>query len=319
MNKLVATFATTTALFATSTAWLAWRVNGLEAGAPAGPSGAVVESPPATASPASGGTVAASPVALAKPGATTGNLAATATPATPPDTDAGRAMTIAFGRDFLKQYDSPATRATLVANTRGGIEAQYARFRDRYKIDARTFDQLVGLLAEEQLEQQANYFRCLVDPACDTSKITQPRDRSDELTALLGGRVGELRAFQSSLPEWQSIVQLRGRLPESSYLRDPEAERLLSALSGERERFRAEAGQSGSALRGWGNGTGMLWYSGDGGIAEQMASANAYAERLRGQAADILTPEQLAAFIQLQQEMLAGLESYLRSTGGKPG
>jgi hypothetical protein len=74
----------------------------------------------------------------------------------------------------------------LTKAARAGIESQYSRLKDRLKLDASTFSQLVDLLTEEQLDQQAIYFRCLVNSACDTSKLGAPRDRSDELLAVLG-------------------------------------------------------------------------------------------------------------------------------------
>jgi hypothetical protein len=234
--------------------------------------------------------------------------------------DPNREMMLPFAKDYLRQYDNPALRPTLTKAARIGIESQYSRLRDRLKLDANTFNQLVELLTGEQLDGQANYFRCLVNPDCDTSHMPPGRDLSDEFLALLGAEnSAQLTAYRSSMQDWQSVVQLRGRLPESSNLRDSDAERLLNVLTTERERYVAESNQAGAKLRGWGMGTGMVWYTGDGGIEEQMASATQYSERLRQSAAAVLNAEQLHAFIQLQEEMLAGLASYLQSQSGKSG
>jgi hypothetical protein len=328
MNKLVATLATTTVLFAGTTLYF-WRE--LEARAGGAVTARDVLPMAAAAEPTAGTAATANASARVSPGpmpgAAAANVAANvAGTGAPPNAgaaaaaDPSREMALPFARDFLRQYDDPAQRTSLLKAARAGIESQYSRLKERLRLDPSTFGQFVDLIAEEQLEQQANYFRCLVVATCDTSKVGPPRDRSSEYLALLGSDgYSQYTAYRDVLPEWQSVVQLRGRLPEANYLKDSDADRLLSALAAERARYSAEAGQAGAKLRGWGNGTGMVWYSGDGGAEEQLASAIQYSDRMRERAASILTAEQLRAFIQLQEEMLANLANYLRSQSGKSG
>jgi hypothetical protein len=326
MNKLVATLATTTLLFAGTTIYF-WQE--LEA---RGDALATAEEIPAAGTAATGQTLAPAVAPATSSLASAGKAAGAATPnaniamAGAPSAagssaaaEPSREMMLPFAKDFLRQYDDPAQRASLTKAARSGIVSQYARLRDRLKLDAGTFGQLVDLIAEEQIEQQANYFRCLVNPACDNSNMPPPPDHSSDYQALLGAGYAQYTAYRDALPEWQSVVQLRGRLSESDYLKDSDADRLLSALSAERERYVAEINQAGAKLHGWGNGTGMVWYSSDGGTEEQLASATQYSERMRQRAASILTAEQLRAFVQLQEEMLANLANYLRSQAGKPG
>jgi hypothetical protein len=226
-------------------------------------------------------------------------------------------MVLPFAKDWLRQYDDPTQRASLLKAAKSGIESQYSRLRDRLKLDAATFGQLVDLLTQEQLEQQANYFRCVTDASCDTSNVRPPRDHSDEYLAMLGADAfAQFNAYRQAMPEWQAVVQLRGRLGEANYLKDGDAERLLGALSAERERYATESNQAGAKLRGWGTGTGTVWYSGDGDVEEQLASATQYSERVRQRAASILNAEQLRAFTQLQDELLANFANYLRSQPG---
>jgi hypothetical protein len=325
MNKLVATLATTTALFAGSTLYLWQKLEDRETAVAAPGADAAVTLAPGTPGVAASGISPAS----ARPGAapTTVASAAKTTPGTPAANgaasaggDVQREMMTPFAKDFLRQFDNPAQHASLLKAARAGLESQYSRLRDKLKLDTNTFNQLVDVLAEEQLEQQANYFRCLLTPDCDTSKMVPPRDHSDEYLALLGAdKYEDFKGYRNAIPEWQSVVQLRGRLSEANYLNDSNAERLMSALSAERQRYVTESNQAGANLRGWGNGTGMVWYTGDGGVEEQLASATAYTERMRQSAAAILTAEQLRAFVQLQDEMLANLASYLHSQSGKAG
>lgn len=329
MNKLVATLAATTVLFAGTTFYLWRKLEALEqptagiASAPPVAGGPAGEPLAASASPAANGAQAGDAVAKPAMGAGTSPALveaasrAAASAAKSGKADPQREMMLPIAKDWLRQYDDPAQRASLTKAAHAGIEAQYARLRDRLKLDANTFGQLVDLLAQEQLEQQSNYFRCLVDTACDTSSMRPPRDHSDEYLAMLGNDAfAQFNAYRQALPEWQSVMQLRGRLGEANYLKDGDADRLMSALSAERERYVAESGQAGAKLRAWGTGAGMVWYSGDGGVDEQLASAQQYSERVRQRAASILNAEQLRMFAQLQDELLANFANYLRSQSG---
>lgn len=322
MNKPAAVLAATTLLFAGTTLYFWDESRKREsADAPASMTAAEPAAAPASVStalaPPAGG--AATPAAVA--GSAVASVDGAATASKPPGRDdPGREVMMPFAKDFLRQYDNPAQRSSLTKAARAGIESQYSRLREQLKLDDATFKQLVDLLTEEQVDGQANFFRCFVNPNCDPSKLPPVRDHSDEYLALLGAEnAARLTAYRGSMQEWQSVVQLRGRLSEANNLRDSDAERLMKALTAERERYAAETGQAGAKLRGWGNGTGMMWYSGDGGMEEQMASATQYSERMRQSAATVLNAEQMRAFIQLQEELLAGLASYLQSQAGKPG
>jgi hypothetical protein len=327
MAKLVIALASSTALFAASTAYLAFQLHERNAVEVAGTTAASsqvalhnsdtvggLSSAVASKSVASASSPISAPVAATSVGPNASVVAPGAG-----KKDPNREMMTPFAKDYLRQYDDMALRASLIANARPGIESQYSRLKDRLKLDSATFDQLVDLIAEETLEQQANYYRCVVDTSCDLSRMKPPRDRSDELQALLGDDYSKFKSYREALPEWQSVVQLRGRLPESLPLRDSDAERLMNALSEERGRFTTESSQNGASTRGWGNGTGMLWYAGDGGADQQLASARQYSDRMRQRAASVLSAEQLRFFVQMQEEMLAQLASFLATQAGSPG
>jgi hypothetical protein len=330
MNKLVTTLAATTLLFAGTTLYFWHELQALQPDADGKPPVSAAGSSGVGALQAADASAAASVQASARRAAeqtsSASNAAAGAAPAAAGSTaaaggaDSARALMLPFAKDFLRQYDDATQRASLIKAQRAGLESQYLRLKQRLGLSAAEYGQLLDLIAEEQMDQQANYFRCLVNPACDTSKVPEPRDRSSDYLALLGADgYAQLTAYRTALPEWQSVVQLRGRLSESNSLKDGDAERLLGALSAERERYVTESNQAGAKLRGWGNGTGMIWYSGDGGVEEQLASAAQYSERMRQSAASILNAEQLRAFVQIQEEMLASLATYLQSQQSKQG
>ena len=320
MNKLVATLATTTVLFAASAVYFAYRLH--ENQSMVDVSRSLAESEPAVSNPAG----AAVPPGNTAPPPTLPPVAAIATPPAaaggPRPTpgkprDPQREALAPFAKDFLRQYDDNSQRDALLKSVRPGIESQYSRLKDRLKLDTAQFNKVLDMLAEEQLESQANYFRCILNPACDTTSLRPPEDHADELLALLGAEgYAQFTAYRKAIPEWQSVVQLRGRLTESNYLTDGNADRLVNALSAERERYLAGFNQAGVKTNGWGNGAGMVWYAADGGVAEQIASATQFSEAMRQRAAGVLSSEQLRTFVAIQDELLAGLASYLRSQNG---
>lgn len=320
MNKPAFFFAATTAVFAMSTLYFAWQLNERDSAAVAEPALDAQGAPDAAVRmPAADSYTPPTPKPAADTSRSRGNaLAAGGAPAsarTAPASgaDSRRGILAPFAADFLRQYDDLALRDALVDSARRGLESQYATLRDRLKLDPATFDQLVSLLTEEQLEQQANYFRCVVDAGCDLDRVPTLRDRSDELLALLGpDRHAQFSDYRDAMPEWQSVIQLRGRLSETQYLRDADAQRLQASLTEARKRFAADLKQQGAKLQGWGNGTGMLWYAGDGTVEQRLASATQYSQTLRRQASALLNAEQLRLFGQLQDEMLAAFGAYLQ-------
>ena len=307
-----------------STLYLAWQLDQRAAGPAAdmpGERSAAASSTQQPAAPASGTQVARA--GEAAPGGTSPTTVdPAAVRASTPAAASGdnrRSILLPFARDFMRQYDDLAMRGALLANARRGFESQYAALRERLKLDAATFGQLTSLLAEESLEQQANYFRCVQDPACNLADVPTLRDRGDEILALLGPEGhAQFTSFRDAMPEWQSVVQLRGRLSESQSLRDGDAERLHTALTDARKRFTGDLQQQGAKLQGWGNGSGMLWYAGDGTVEQQLASAMQYSQVLRRQAAALLNAEQLRLFTQLQDELLAGFGAYLQQAQAEP-
>ena len=64
---------------------------------------------------------------------------------------------------------------------------------------------------------------------------------------------------------------------------------------------------------GWGTNLGMIFYSGDSNsIDQRLTEAAQYSQRMRLRAAAVLSPAQLAAYNQMQDELLAQMAAYLR-------
>jgi len=236
--------------------------------------------------------------------------------------DAQRASMLPYAKQYLARLDDPAQRSALLEDTRSNLRRQYEPLKQKLKLDSATFEQVLTVLAESQIQPQEKYFRCLADPDCDLANFGRNGnvvdDRSGELLSLLGNDdMNELKNYSNSLGERETVVQLRGRLNDSNTLRDTQAEQLVAALSEERVRYQKEASQRGASVSGWGTPQlGMLYYSGDSNSLEQRFNEAAqYSQRLRNRAAAVLSPQQLAAFAQIQDELLATMRASMLPPG----
>jgi hypothetical protein len=323
MNKTVVVLSFSTVILATSTAYLAHELFQRDSGE------AVAIAAKAGSAPAPGMSPSHSSPGLPDMGSGDGLPAHNALPvsresappadaAAPADSKPRSAQTEAvalFARQLLARYDDDNQRPVLLDEHRSVIRGQYEKLKERLKLSDSDFAQLVTLIAEEQLQMQVSWARCAVDPACDTKNPPNPNiDRTQEYQAMLGtDGVEAFTEFRKSIGERDAVIQLRGRLPDSSFLPESQAERLIAALTDERERFSQEATARGAKTTGWGTSLGVLWYTEDSGLTEQyIIEATQYSQRLRTRAASVLTPAQLAAYHQMQDELLAQFISNLR-------
>ena len=311
MNKTVVVLSVTTALFAATTAYLAYELHqrdALTAALPAGTAQATGTSAVASAGNADddAASLATHPTTPAPDSAA--HPAGVATVPESKDRDVQAEAIAGFARQFLTRYDDANERPVLLEEQRTGIRRQYEKLKERLKLSESEFDQLVTMLAEEQLQAQEHWARCAVDAGCDIkTRAYNPVDRTQQYQAMLGTEGAEaFTQYRKSISERDSVIQLRGRLTDSNFLPEAQAEKLIMALAEERERFSEEAQARGAKVRGWGTNLGMLMYTEDSGIPDQyIAEASQYNQRLRARASSILSPAQLAAFTQMQNELLA--------------
>jgi hypothetical protein len=326
MNKLVATLSLTTAVFGASTAYLAYRLHEQAADvtgaaivgiapAEARPTGAMGQDSTERHAPAA----VTSPPGSAVPACAPASSAVTAVR---PSRDTMRDTMLPHARQFLARFDDAARHAALIEETKTSLRRQYEPLRNRLELDNATFEQLLAVMAEQTLQPQEKYYRCIADPNCDLANFGRNGnivdDRSAELMALLGPEnMDEFSRYQGTLGERESVVQLRGRLNDANNLRDTQAEQLVAALSDERARFQKEAMQRGASVSGWGMPQlGMLYYSGDSNSLDQrFADAAQYSRRLHERAAAVLSPQQLAIFDQMQNELLAAMKATMLPPG----
>jgi hypothetical protein len=96
-------------------------------------------------------------------------------------------------------------------------------------------------------------------------------------------------------------------------LPDGTAEALISVLAEERQQIHQEAAARGAGMNGFGTGIGVVFSASDASTPEaQMESAQASSRRMRERAAEVLTPEQLRVFDEMQDELLISLRQQIR-------
>jgi hypothetical protein len=309
MNRTVTFLSISTALFAVTTAYLAYKLNQREAA-----TAALVAEEAATRRIPSANDAAVANEAASLPTNTTpaaGNasqLAGVAAAADSKEPDLRAAAVNDFARQFLARYDDSSQRPVLLEEQRTVIRRQYEKLKDQLQLTDSAFEQLVTMLAEEQLQAQEHWARCAVDSTCDPkNRRFDYVDRTQEYQAMLGMEGAEaFTNFRKSIGERDAVIQLRGRLTDTHFLPEAQAEKLIMALAEERERFSQEANARGAKVTGWGTNLGILMYTEDSGIPDQfIAEATQYSQRLRNRASSILTPAQLAAYTQMQNELLA--------------
>jgi hypothetical protein len=314
MSKAVVVLSLSTAILATSTAYLARELYLRDAGEVTGatvPAVAAANIDSLAALPE-----AVTPTRTSIPAA--GDAARAAGVATPADSTKRNTQddpAAGFARQLVARYDDGNQRPVLLEEQRIVIRRQYEKLKEQLKLSDSGFEQLVSLLADEQVQYQLHWARCAANPDCDPK--TQPPlnlDRTAEYQALLGaGDAEAFTQFRGSIGERDAVIQLRGRLTDSNFLPEAQAEKLIAALSEERERFSKEAAARGVKTTGWGTNLGMLLYTEDSGLPEQyIMEASQYSQRLRSRAAGVLTPAQLAAYAQMQDELLAQFSSMQR-------
>lgn len=320
----------TTATFAMTTAYLAYELHQrdqapaeLTANAAPGTAPAIAGAssrPESPATPASGGAPSASPVSA-------GQVSAAASEPAPGSAAAVKRIDpndsgVMFARQLIARLDDSVQRQALVDEQKTAVRRQYARLKDQLKLSDGKFEQLVTTLAEQNLQAQEKWARCAIDATCDPKDESRMRmdDRTQELLALLGqDSFEEFTSFRETLQERDAVAQLRGRLTDSLFLPQAQAEQLVAALADERKRYVQETTARGSSLSGWGTNLGMIMYPEDAVTIEaRLAEAAQYSQRLRTRAATVLSAAQLAAYMQMQDELLAQMAAFLRPTTPAP-
>lgn len=306
MKKLVVSLAISTTVLAASTLWLAREVAAERARIPAAsPKVAVTVAGPAQQhSPTP--PVPKVEVAAESPAASAGAQAAEQRRSKAPRD---------YAREFLDDIATPEGRARSLAEGRRNLASAYPpRDMERLGLGGKEYDRFLDLKAEVSFDYGEKMARCAVTPGCDaipTSSAASAEVEQRLRDALGAEKFDRLRSYEDALVERRAVTHMRGQLPDSAYLSDDVAERLIAALSEERRRYQAQNSTDELAPDGFGTTDGMLYYMAQSTPEESLASAEEFARRMHRQATPILDRRQLAEFDQMQRRLLMGLREQL--------
>jgi hypothetical protein len=222
-------------------------------------------------------------------------------------------------RRRLAQLTDPAMRAQVVEEWKEAnlpLKAKYARYLGISDADA---ERLIDILADQHVAQEEAFARCTLQPPCNYGAAGRESNaaRQAAVTELLGTEK------QQRLDEYEytgierSMVSpfLRDRIPAGSPLTDEQSERLVAALADERKLVETEIKQSGSEpFSSPMEGVAFTFSNSifDGNTAGRLKEAADFNERIHARAKAILTPPQLAAFEQMQEQAMVGIKSQLQ-------
>jgi len=240
-----------------------------------------------------------------------------------------------FAADLIAKYEDPIAREKLIASAR--IQAQRQLDRDGFsRIAGLTSDEtnrLTALLAEQTVESNVLAARCTLDPDCmgPRQQVRSPEAeaaRRQQLADALGPDMAErYETFQSSLQERRAVLDLRTRLPDDAMLAKDDAERLIDVLARERQKFVAEIEQGGGTVGSMSiAGGNIVFYrraergsrNAVPGFSADLASAEAFSERMKKSAAQVLTSDQMRVFAEMQDELVGTLRQRLRNAQMRP-
>jgi hypothetical protein len=219
-------------------------------------------------------------------------------------------------RQLVERFDDPDQRAEMLAEFKAMVRSSNPGLAQALNLSKDDAERMIALLALQQAENQARYARCYLDSPCEVEKMDRygPDTATQEIANLLGPEGQQKYAqYQTSVAEREAVAQFRTRLGDATHLRDENAEALIDVLADERQRISEEASQRGTGLTGIGNGVGMVWVSEAGASADaRYESARENSRRLRARAAEVLTPAQMRAFDEMQDELLLSTRQQLR-------
>jgi len=214
-------------------------------------------------------------------------------------------------RQLLEQLANPASRARLLEEARVSARNAYPWIAERLKLGPEEYDKLIETLARSNLEAREAYAKCTADPACDLNTFGRQshEQQAQPVAELLGPeRMRKFETYQQTMNERETVLNLRGRLPDTAYLSTEASETLVNALAEESLQFQLDAGQG---FVGFGMNGGWIYYRDQGTTGQRYQSAESYVNRMIARAAQVLSAEQLRYFTQMQQDLLANLRGQL--------
>lgn len=321
MNKLVILFGTTTVAFAGLTLYYANELE--DENARVAPESTIVRAAPRPTDP-SPSPAQGSPSEVEAPTTNSSVVKASVPKADLPGANAASkpaAQMSASDVDFLAMYADPQGRRTLIDEALVDQRNGMRDLGERLGLTAEHWQRVLEVLAEQQVEGRAASLHCRADPACKSPFTPdQMADRRQAVRDAIGeDKYAEYDQNMSTMAERRTVAELQKHLTGNLALSDQRAEELIAALADERARAFKEMSADGNKVGGIGVPNGWAYYVESAATLDaRMATANQFSQRMRDRAATVLSGNQLTAFNQMQDMVLATLRAHLARKEPQP-
>jgi hypothetical protein len=217
-----------------------------------------------------------------------------------------------------KMLQDPAYRDAMLASVRLSLSSAYADLATALKLDAQQSDQLLDLLARQQMNSmtERNPFDASAgQPAADREQMRRAAAEhqqrlEDEVSALLGhDKALALRTYQRSLGARMQVRQFAAQLAgTSNALRPEQIEPLIAAVAAEQRNtvMPAQTPQLTTATPARNSNDRLAL------LERQIEISSQRNQRLRDAAATVLSPQQAEQLSRMLEQQLAMTRARLR-------
>jgi len=223
--------------------------------------------------------------------------------------------------DFLKMYADPQGRRTLIEEALMDQRNGMRGLAEKLGLTEEHWQRVLEVFAENQVEGHAAILRCRADPACKSPFTPQQlADQKQAVRDAIGeDKYDDYDRYVKTMNERRAVAELQKQLTGSLALTPDRAEALIAALVDEREAALREMTESGGQVGGVGVQNGFVYYNTNAPTLEaRMESGMQYSSRIRDRAATVLNGNQLVAFNQMQDQLMATLRSFLARQEPQP-
>lgn len=219
--------------------------------------------------------------------------------------------------EFLKKHEDSFGRNELRKQALERARLGQEGFDKARNLDPQTFEKLLGILADQELEMRVLQARCIVDPQCVvppgvSELMTAQRQAIDDL--LGAGGDAAVRDWRSTQAVRRMVKGFEQRLPVRAQMSGAQAQAFVAAVKAERTAAMQEWAANRQNITGYSNVDGLnVMYLRSDSLEESMSSAQSYVQRMKDRAATVLNGEQLLVYYQMQDELLYDLQRQLRT------
>lgn len=196
-------------------------------------------------------------------------------------------------RNGLREMlSTPEGREMMLNRQKMGLRMQYKDLARELNLSAAQADELITLLAEQQMRQLEKIQLGEGNRSTIAHSLSElQRQNETELMTLLGDKYLQYDGYQKSLGERMQVQQIGVQLEAANLpLNESQKKQLISVMTQERDTTPRPEWAQGSSTEDF--------------ASKNLAWQKEYNQRVRDRVANVLSPEQLKQFEELQQNQI---------------